>query len=190
MIDTEDKTMKLKLCIQSFCPLYVLLLLFNINKWNGNAEFLSTEFFQVNWYIFAAKCILLILVALSIIFYFSFNSWSKYGQETHTKTTHTKNINAESLLFFVTFIIPIYFANFTVWQELLCCFVTLLIMMVLITKTTLYYQNPILTLLNYNLYSATIADKSIIIISKGKLKDSATIQKKQISENVYVAKEK
>lgn len=180
--------MKIKLSIQSLFPLYVLLLLFNINRWNDYTTVI--EFWQKNWFIVGIKIVLGILVLLSIIFYFSFNTFRKYGNETHTKVTKCKNINEESLLFFVTFIIPICFSEFTDWHQTLCCIITLLLTLVLLMRTSLYYKNPILTLVGYNLYEIETDGKQIIAIIRSHIVEGKYIVKKQISDNIYITKEK
>lgn len=180
--------MKFKLSIQSFFPLYLLLLIFNFNKWN---EFTSVgEFWLNNWYVVVMKSTIIILIIMSIIFYFSFNSFKKYGNETHTKVDKVKNINEESLLFFVTFIIPICFSEFTDLHQSICCILTLSLILILLMRTTLYYKNPILTLLKYNLYEIETDGKEIIIITKSTIKEDNYIIKKKISDNIYIAKEK
>ncbi len=180
--------MKFKLSIQSFFPLYLLLLIFNFNKWN---DFTSVEeFWLYNWYVVVMKILMILLIIMSIIFYFSFNSFKKYGNETHTKVDKAKNINEESLLFFVTFIIPICFSEFTVLNQSICCIITLSLILLLLMRTTLYYKNPILTLLKYNLYEIKTEGKEIIAITKSTIKEENYIIKKKISDNVYIAKEK
>ena len=57
-------------------------------------------------------------------------------------------------------------------------------------RTTLYYKNPILTLLKYNLYEIKTEGKEIIAITKSTIKEENYIIKKKISDNVYIAKEK
>ena len=188
-----ENKMKFKLTIQSFLPLYVLLLIFNFNRFNIYDKE-TQNFWNNNWYIVVFKVFLLILVILSIIFYFSFLSNKKYGNETHRKIIRYKNINDESLLFFVTFIVPICFSNFTDYHEIICCFITLILMIILLMKTKLYYQNPILLLLGYSIYEVDIENSkltnNIIIITRDKIKKDTFIIKKNISDNIYIAKEK
>ncbi len=180
--------MKIKLTIQSLFPLYLLLILFNINKWNAYTT--SKEFWRNNWFVVCVKIILILLVILSIFFYFSFNSFKKYGNETHTKVTKCKNINEESISFFVTFIIPICFSELTDWHQALCCTLTLLLMLILLMSTNLYYKNPILTLARYKIYETETDAKQIIVITKSKIVKDMYILKKQINDNIYIAKEK
>lgn len=181
--------MKFKFTIQSFFPLYVILLVFNINRWNSFDEETQT-FWDTNWYVLAIKIFLLTLILISIIFYLSLISFKKYGNETHTKVEKCRNINDESLLFFVTFIVPICFSDFTDYHQILCCLITLILMIILLLKTKLYYQNPILTLIGYNIFEITIESKQIVVITRDKLKLEKYIIKKQISDNIYYAKEK
>lgn len=181
--------MKFKLTIQSFFPLYVILLVFNINRWN-NFDKESQTFLNTNWYVLAIKIFLLALILISIIFYISLISFKKHGNETHIKVEECRNINDESLMFFVTFIVPICFSDFTDYHQILCCLITLTLMIILLLKTKLYYQNPVLTLIGYNIFEITTKSQQIIIITRDNLKKEKYIIKKQISENIYYAKEK
>lgn len=181
--------MKFKLTIQSLFPLYVILLVFNINRWNSFDKEYQT-FWDTNWYIVVAKVFLLILILISIIFYFALICFKKYGNETHTKIEKCRNINDQSLLFFVTFILPICFSDFTDYHQILCCLITLVMMIILLLKTNLYYQNPILTLIGYNIFEIYTESRTLLVITRDKLKPGGYISKKKISDNVYYAKEK
>lgn len=69
-------------------------------------------------------------------------------------------------------------------------------LILLLLRTNLYYQNPILILLGYKIYVVQIKnpenkelkEKNTIAISREKLVEDRVIKKKQISGNVFLMK--
>lgn len=72
----------------------------------------------------------------------------------------------------------------------------IMFLILLLLRTNLYYQNPILILLGYKIYVVQIKnpekkelkEKNIIAISREKLVEDRVIKKKQISGNVFLMK--
>ena len=182
--------MKIKLTIQSLAPLFVLLLIQNVGRWNKREEYNNffKEFLCDNWYVILTEVVLGIFVILAIIFYFTFKKWGRYGQETHKEILELKNINEQSLIFFVTYILPIVVCDFLNARSLICCLLIIAAIMWMMCKTDMYYQNPILSWLNYNIYSIKIENMEFVAIVKGTLKERDFIRKKEISNNVYMVR--
>ena len=72
----------------------------------------------------------------------------------------------------------------------------IMFLILLLLRTNLYYQNPILILLGYKIYVVQIKnpenkelkEKNTIAISREKLVEDRVIKKKQISGNVFLMK--
>ena len=74
-------------------------------------------------------------------------------------------------------------------------FIVMALLFILMWKTNLYYQNPILTILGYKVYSfkfentqlIEFSDKDCIGITKNlKLKNGMTIKEAYITDNVFL----
>lgn len=107
-----------------------------------------------------------------------------------------ENINYEYLTFLATYIIPLTCFDLDNIQEWLLLICLLIIIGVLFIKTNLYYQNPSLALMGFNIYVADITYKkgtisNTIIISKSKLQKGSLFYKHDIenTEVIYGVKE-
>lgn len=108
------------------------------------------------------------------------------------KIIEIQNANENYIVFFTTYIIPLLDWDFTSIRSIIL-FVTVIILNGwLLIKTNLYYQNPMLALMGYNIYSADIqrlqiVRKQVILISKDKLNDDDTIFTHDLDEDVLLA---
>ena len=182
--------MKFKLTVQSLAPLFVLLLVQSVGKWNLREEYniYYKEFIQDNWFVIVYETLLVVMVLIAIVSYFSFNNWKRYGQETHNKILKTTCINEHSLTFFMTYVIPLMVSDVLEIRNIISCSIVVLIVMVLMFKTDLFYQNPVLSLLGYNIYKIHINTEDFICIIRENLVDGDCVRKKKISRNIYVAR--
>lgn len=108
-----------------------------------------------------------------------------------------KNANYEYLTFLTTYIIPLICFDLGIIRDCLLLFVLLVLLGLLFIKTNLYYQNPSLALMGFNIYAADIGYKNsiisdIIIISRVKIKKGDVIYKHDIenTEVIYCAEKK
>jgi hypothetical protein len=100
--------------------------------------------------------------------------WKKrrYWSKIPVKITEIKNNNHEQILYLVTYLIPLVSVDYDL-QTMLQVLVILLMNGVLYCKTTLYYANPFLSLIWWNLYKASIENSQInmdvILLTKNKI---------------------
>lgn len=99
----------------------------------------------------------------------------KGSQDIPCKIENIKNGNYEYLTFLTTYIIPLICFNLNNSRDCILLVVLLFLLGILFIKTNLYYQNPSLALVGFNIYIADISYKKTtindtIILSKIKLK--------------------
>ena len=103
-------------------------------------------------------------------------------QDIPCKILNIKNGNYEYLTFLTTYIIPLICFDLGNVRDCVLLIVLLVLLGILFIKTNLYYQNPSLALIGFNIYIADIEYKNatlneIIILSKDNLKKEDEIKK-------------
>ena len=77
-------------------------------------------------------------------------------------------------------------------REIFVMFSVIIVIGCIFVKTNLYYTNPSLVLLGFNVYKVTCKSKSAfgggIVILKGKLEKNDNIKYMSLSDNVYFAR--
>lgn len=182
--------MKLKFQLY-ILSLWLLFLLLFINKVNipiylkRDYEFIGIyELLKTN----IIPTISIIIVLLGFIFYFRFKYIIGGNHSLPEKITKIENVNWEHLTFLTTYVIPFVTFNFNEERNGLIFFLLLLIIGLIYVKTNMFYTNPTLALLGYQIYKISTTNReNIIIISKGTLKESDWIKSKLLSDNIYIA---
>lgn len=145
----ENKVMKYGLIIQSLAPLFLLTFIRNID----------CDIFKgdIPEYISNHKCLLSVLficvlwVVISGIVYLRFRIHSTYG---FTEGYTIKNIskqNDKGLEFFLTLIIPLIMEDMEKKRDAFIFMLIIIALCVLLSKTNLYYSNPVLIIMGYNI---------------------------------------
>lgn len=113
-----------------------------------------------------------------------------------SKIVSIKNGNYEYLTFLTTYIIPLICFDLSSVRDCILLLILLVLLGILFIKTNLYYQNPSLALIGFNIYVADVKYKDsiledVIILSKSKLKKNDEILKHdiEIQEVIYCSKE-
>lgn len=102
-----------------------------------------------------------------------------------------KKINYEHLTFLATYIIPLITFDFEKERYVIVLAVLLIIMGVIYIKTDLFYANPSLALLGFNIYKLNVSitggvNKSgIILITRRQLKENDMVSYIVLDERVY-----
>lgn len=203
----ENRKLRNLLIMQSFLPLTILLILkhfkFSLLKLIG-AFFckLGQGDFFVIYRAMSHKDFLVLLVIIGCAF------WLVRGLISISQFRNVQNANFiegdkikiscfssdSGLIFFVTFIIPLVLDdigqpnNFFVFNGLV------LMVILLMQKSNLYYQNPVLTILGYTTFQFKFVDqngnfqneKELVGITYGKLDERKIIKYQLISDNVYL----
>ncbi len=197
----ERKKLKRQLIIQSFAPLFFLLLfkLCNLEDFRTLDIFLegfkTKNFDGSSYYILAPACCRIFTLIVSIVWVgYSFFLIRVY-ENFQTSNYESRGERIESiqystevgLNFFVAFLIPL-LIDINGLQDFFVFWGILFIVMILMWKTNLFYQNPVLIILGYKVFNFKLKNDSreYIGISRAKSIDtSKIIKKKLLTDNVY-----
>lgn len=209
----ENLKLKRQLIVQSFLPLYVIFL---IKYFDKDALILVVRFIQAIkriglpatiwkalWhqcfltYFVEAICIYLIIYSLMGLLHFSDVQNTKYRSQADS-VKDCAEISDSGLTFFMSFVLPMILDDINKPQGFLIFIIVMALLFILMWKTNLYYQNPVLTILGYRVYSfkfentqlIDFRDKDCIGIAKNfRLKNGMTIKEAYITDNVFLVGE-
>ena len=203
----EDKKLKSFLVLQSFCPLFLLVLFKHLGHFALVIQFL-TGLFHSDFSIFgkmvkSAALGDVILSVFSIIWListvivaigfrnFQYSSFASHG-ETIIIGAEKKDSGAT---FLMTFILPLLLDDVSTIRGFLVFCVLLTMVIYLLMQSDLFYQNPVLVALHYKTYEFRFnssykdveKDKVYIGVTKGRLPyDGAVIKRKYIADDVFL----
>ena len=203
----EDKKLKSFLVLQSFCPLFLLVLFKHIGHFGLIIRFFAglfhgdfsvlgkmaksaafgdvvLSFFSIIWLIST------VIVAIGFR-NFQYSSFASHG-ETIIIGSEKKDSGTTFLL---TFILPLLLDDVSTLRGFIvfCALVTMVIY--LLIQSDLFYQNPVLVALHYKTYEFQFRapyedvekDKVYIGVTKGSLPyDGAVIKRKYIADDVFL----
>lgn len=104
-------------------------------------------------------------------------------------------ISDSGVTFFMTYVLPMTMENINELQGFIVFFILMIILFVLMWKTNLYYQNPILTILGYEVFTfhfettqmTDFQNRECIGITRGKIPvENRSIKRQYISDNVFI----
>lgn len=205
---TKNIALKIILIVQSFSPLFLILLIkyFDVEtlclcksffeeilyaplsaitktlKHSAIPELLI-EFFSFIW----------VLYSLYTLFYFFATQTANFSSEGES-LVDIERISDSRVTFFMTFVLPMTMDDLNTWKGLFVFVIIMVMIFVLMWKTTLYYQNPVLTFLGYEVFSfkfettklAEFRDKRCIGISRSLISKGTTIKRQWITDNVFL----
>lgn len=202
----ENKKLRLLLILQSFMPLMLLLLLKNFD---GKLLLLVLEFFSRIWnrefsvildalthesfflLLVSMICFLWIIIGVATIYQFRTAQFANFIEGDKIKII---NYSSDAgLIFFTTFILPLVLDEVGSLKNFLV-FVSLFTMIIaLMYKTNLYYKNPVIAMIGYNIFhfrfdeNSDLSDKNgeLIGITYGKINENKIIKYQRIADNVY-----
>lgn len=99
-----------------------------------------------------------------------------------------KNKNYEYLTFLTTYIIPMVCFNTNDVRDCIVMAILLIVLGVLFVKTNVYYLNPTLALLKFNIYEATLDGQDYILISKDNISEKDQVRTFSLDHGVKYAK--
>lgn len=188
-----DTRRKIDLYILSLGLLFVFILIMTVKFPEGVIDlhhFSSwTRFFSLN--IFPSIIFLCLLYAVFAYFRFDFDL--KGATDIPFEVTKVEGINYEHLTFLATYVIPLISFEFSSARQLAVFVLLLLVMGVIYIKTDLFYANPSLALLGFQIYRANGSFKvgnreNIILISKCKLVENQKLRYIKLDERIYYVK--
>ena len=206
-MERQNGKLKCKLIIQSFAPLFALILI----KYFDCHVLTSTKFFFQKLFHgdFAVFCkvwsnqyfgaFFVTILSVGWIISGLIAMWQFKDVQTSGFTDAGDTIAIEEELtesgitFFMTFVFPLLLDNLTTLRGFIMFSGILALVFLLMWKTNLYYQNPILTILGYKVYrihfspeSGRDPEKKYIAISKKKLDANKIVRWKYISNDVLL----
>lgn len=203
----EDKRLKLFLVLQSFCPLFILIFIQHVGHCNQIMQFF-VGLYHGEWGVFEKAihsialgdviitllCVAWFLVTIIVAVGFhnlQDSGFSSYG-ETITISTEKKDSGAT---FLVTFVLPLLVNDVSTFRGFVFFVVLLGMVILLLMRSDLFYQNPVLVALKYKTfefqfempYKDVQKKKSYIGLSKGEIPlENTIIKRKYIADNVFL----
>ena len=204
---TENIALKRYLVLQSFAPLFALLLIKHIGHFNLIAMFFS-RIFKGDWSVFAlaihssslGNVVVSVLCTLWLIVTFvvaaAFRGFQRVDFDHHGEVIVVGEEKKDSgVTFLVSFVLPLLVDDVGTLRGFIFFIALLAMVIVLLMRSDLFYQNPVLAALKYKTYEFTFsspyndveAGKTYIGISKGSIPfDNAAIKRKYIADGVFV----
>lgn len=185
--DGKAILLKLSLYMISLWILFFMLVVLKVD--------VSEIPFEINYYnimcfvrqnVFSLICIL--FVVFGGIGYLGFKDSLNNAKQLPVRLTECESINYENLSFLATYIIPLVCFPMETDREIFVMFAVIVIIGCIFVKTNLYYTNPSLVLLGFNVYKVKTESLSFqegIVIIKGKLKTGDDVKYLPLSDNVY-----
>jgi len=188
-----DTRRKVDLYVLSLGVLFVFILIMTIEFPEGVVDLKHVSswvrFLGFNVFpsiIFASLC-------YSVFAYFRFDFDLKGATDIPFQVTKVEGINYEHLTFLATYVIPLISFEFSSTRQLAVFVLLLLVMCVIYIKTDLFYANPSLALLGFQIYRAngsfkTGVRENIILISKCKIVENQKLSYIKLDDRIYYVK--
>lgn len=189
--------MKRKLMIQSMSLLALLTFIRNcslVTVDSAGIKLVWNQFLKVNGLVLIILSVCVIWVLLAVAYYVSFAAFRWSGNVSGYEVVDVKEQEDAGLNFFLTFIVPLVIDDVGTIQGFLSFSLIIAIIWCLLNKTNLFYANPVLGILGYQVYefsfkeNKSYRDKRCIGICKGRLKEGQAIEYKAITEKVLYIK--
>lgn len=182
---------RIKLYIVSLWLLFLLIIIKEINydTWSSDLDLITNLQSLTSFSVLSYTALFFLLLGGGFLINLR---WKVKGtMNLPKKITKIKNLNYEHLTFLTTYIIPfICFELGDVGDTIIFSFL-LIVIGAIYVKTNLFYSNPTLALLGYQIYSVeTDLETDIILIAQGELKDGESFTNLKVADMVYYAKVK
>ncbi|GEK88380.1 hypothetical protein SAMN04488100_10290 [Alkalibacterium putridalgicola] len=177
--------MKMKETIMKFCfylislsPLFLLLIVLETD--------LKASFRDNSFSIFSSLVLLISIIALLYL-----NDLRRDGKNLPLTITKVTDINYEHLTFLATYIIPLVAIPLETLREKTVFIILLVFMGAIFVRTNIFYSNPSLAILGFNVYQFTDSSGAYsesIIIVRGNIKVNDKVKCLKLSSNIYFGK--
>lgn len=199
----ENKYLKWLLIMQSFLPLFFLVIIrcssknrgemildFILELFHGNLWIIGSALKHPEIYATSLLCFSAIMFVFGLLIYFFFKKSQSFDfREEGRKIIIDADVTENSVTFFVTYIIPLVLGDIDEARGFFSFITIVALLIFLMRNTNLYYQNPFLTILGYrSFYFHFEGEDGIgnIAITRGNFDTSKLIKRKRISDNVYL----
>lgn len=180
---------RIKLYIISLWLLFALVIIkeFDWTMWKDNAGWVNNIYdLLVSNVLSSLSAVLLVL---GVAFLFNLRYKIKGSLDHPKKITKIKNLNYEHLTFLTTYIIPFICFDLDDKRNTIIFVFLLVIIGVIYVKTNLFYSNPTLAILGYQIYLVdTLIEKEMILITQGELNDGDSYSDMKMGDSVFYAK--
>ena len=205
----ENKKLKKDLVLQSFAPLFLLLCVKHAHCYWKYSDaivkcILSKEGHTICDILqirplgdFIVFIISLIWIIWAIVVYFGFDGVSRTRFDSYgERIVFTDDKRDAGASFMVSFILPLLIDDINTLRGFLVFFLLLIMVIVLLIKSKMFYQNPVLTILGYSVFEFRFQnpfediknkEKTYIGITKGNsITDQKIIKRKYIADDVFI----
>ena len=203
--------MKRKLIMQSFAPLFLILF---VKYFDCQLCRLAITFFKM---LFQSPIVAfssaiqhsLFITALLEMFCLFWVVYSAFGIKSFNESQRANfssqgeslvdivKISDSGVTFFMTYVLPMAMDDLNTYKGIVVFIILMAMLFALMWKTNLYYQNPVLTVLGYEVFSfrfdMTQLDEyrnvECIGITRGTVRTGHSIKRQKISDNVFLVYE-
>lgn len=189
--DNKIVILKLSLYLISLWMLLFMLIILKADVTNIQwpmTKLLFKQLIQKN--VMSLFC--LSLIFLGIIGYIFFLDSLNNAKNLPVEIEECESVNYENLSFLATYIIPLVCFPMETERQIFVMFSVIIVIGCIFVKTNLYYTNPSLVLLGFNVYKVRCKSGNAfgtgIVIIKGKLNVKDNIKYMSLSDNVYFAR--
>ena len=138
-------------------------------------------------------CLLWIIYSVYSIRSFAKSQWANFVSEGESLIDIEK-ISDSGVTFFMTYVLPMTMEDLDTWKGFFVFGILMIMLFALMWKTNLFYQNPVLTLLGYEVFSfkfettqlTEYSEKECIGITRGIVGRGNSIKRQKISDNVFL----
>lgn len=182
----KKDNIKISLLLQTFIIFFTLFLIRNYEYYKIDIEIESklTLLMNITVYVFSLLAIIGVIGLIKMAYSF------RGTKDLPVNVCNIEEYKENSLIFFVTYILPLITIDINNMRNYWCFNIILSIIFILCYKTNLWYCNPILSILNYKTYKVSTKSKSFIAISKDYIKVDDAIEILEISEDVMYVRKK
>ena len=202
-----DKKLKCFLVLQSFFPLFLLIFIRHVGHCDLVLRFL-TGIFHGDWSVFrkmvkspalgdvVISFFSILWMVITVIVVIGFHNIQNSNFASHGETIIIESEKKDSgVTFLVTFLLPLLVDDVATLRGFLF-FSTLLVMVILLLiRSDLFYQNPVLAALHYRIYEFKFCapytdveeNKNYIGMTRYELpSEQVAIKRKYIADNVFI----
>lgn len=178
---------KIELYIISLWLLFVLII---VNRIKVNICF-GCKFISIYEFIFInlIPSVAFVFLIIGLILYYKFKSTINGSKLLPVRIIKIENVNYEHLTFLTTYIIPLICFDLAKIQYAITLLILLVIIGIIHVKTNMFYANPTLALLGFNIYQVeTSQGTNIVYISTDKLVKGIFVSSLKLDSRTYFVK--
>lgn len=184
---------KINLYIISLSLLFVFMIVATASIPCGNFDFKNLDswfdFIKINFLSIICFCMLI----YSYYSYKNFQDSLKGATQIPFEIRKIESINYEHLTFLTTYVVPLISFDFNKTRQIVILFLLLIAIGAIYIKTDLFYANPSLALLGFQIYKADGNFKNgdrigIILISREKLTPGQKVSYIKLDNRIYYVK--